>query len=91
MTRNHDKRGYPSNNTIGFDVSLEERAELDQIAASRGMNRTALILESLESREFIFIPNQKIFNALAPQFAAIDMELSRIRRSQEGGNGNHDN
>ena len=67
--------------TIGFRVTREQNAEIDNLVAISGMTKQDYIVSSLTERNIVVTPNARVQQALARRMDHIYAELRRIERA----------
>lgn len=67
--------------TIGFRVTREQNAEIDDLVAISGMTKQDYIVSRLTERGIIVTPNARVQQALARRMDDIYAELRRIERA----------
>ena len=67
--------------TIGFRVTREQNAEIDELVAISGMTKQDYIVSRLTERGIIVTPNARVQQALARRMDRIYAELKRIERA----------
>lgn len=67
--------------TIGFRVTREQNAEIDELVAISGMTKQDYIVSRLTERSIVMTPNARVQQALARHMDRIYAELRRIERA----------
>ena len=67
--------------TIGFRVTREQNAEIDELVAISGMTKQDYIVSRLTERSIVVTPNARVQQALARRMDRIYAELRRIERA----------
>ena len=67
--------------TIGFRVTREQNAEIDDLVAISGMTKQDYIVSRLTERGIIVTPNARVQQALARRMDRVYAELRRIERA----------
>ncbi len=67
--------------TIGFRVTREQNAEIDELVAISGMTKQDYIVSRLTERSIVVTPNARVQQALARHMDRIYAELRRIERA----------
>jgi hypothetical protein len=67
--------------TIGFRVTREQNAEIDELVAITGMTKQDYIVSRLMDRSIVVTPNARVQQALARHMDRIYAELRRIERA----------
>ena len=67
--------------TIGFRVTREQNAEIDDLVAISGMTKQDYIVSRLTERSIVVTPNARVQQALARRMDRIYAELRRIERA----------
>ena len=67
--------------TIGFRVTREQNAEIDELVAITGMTKQDYIVSRLMDRSIVVTPNARVQQALARRMDRIYAELRRIERA----------
>jgi len=67
--------------TIGFRVTREQNAAIDELVALSGMTKQDYIVSRLTERGIIVTPNARVQQALARRMDRIYVELRRIERA----------
>ena len=67
--------------TIGFRVTREQNAEIDELVAISGMTKQDYIVSRLTERIIVVTPNARVQQALARHMDRIYAELRRIERA----------
>ena len=67
--------------TIGFRVTREQNAEIDELVAITGMTKQDYIVSRLTERSVIVKPNARVQQALARRMDRVYAELRRIGRA----------
>ena len=67
--------------TIGFRVTREQNAEIDELVAISGMTKQDYIVSRLTERSIVATPNARVQQALARRMDHIYAELRRIERA----------
>ena len=67
--------------TIGFRVTREQNAEIDNLVAISGMTKQDYIVSSLTERNIVVTPNARVQQALARRMDRVYAELRRIERA----------
>ena len=69
--------------TIGFRVTREQNAEIDELVAISGMTKQDYIVSRLTERSVIVKPNARVQQALARRMDRIYAELRRVERADD--------
>lgn len=69
--------------TIGFRVTREQNAAIDELVALSGMTKQDYIVSRLTERGIIVTPNARVQQALARRMDRIYAELRRIERADD--------
>ena len=69
--------------TIGFRVTREQNAAIDELVAISGMTKQDYIVSRLTERSVIVTPNARVQQALARRMDRIYAELRRIERADD--------
>ncbi len=69
--------------TIGFRVTREQNAEIDELVAISGMTKQDYIVSRLTERSIVVTPNARVQQALARHMDRIYAELRRIERASD--------
>ena len=67
--------------TIGFRVTREQNAAIDELVALSGMTKQDYIVSRLTERGIIVTPNARVQQALARRMDRIYAELRRVERA----------
>ena len=67
--------------TIGFRVTREQNAEIDELVAISGMTKQDYIVSRLTERSIVVTPNARVQQALARRMDRVYAELRRIERA----------
>lgn len=67
--------------TIGFRVTREQNAEIDELVAISGMTKQDYIVSRLTERSVIVTPSARVQQALARRMDRIYAELRRVERA----------
>lgn len=67
--------------TIGFRVTREQNAEIDDLVAISGMTKQDYIVSRLTERSIVVTPNARVQQALARRMDRVFAELRRIERA----------
>lgn len=67
--------------TIGFRVTREQNAAIDELVAISGMTKQDYIVSRLTERSVIVTPNARVQQALARRMDRIYAELRRVERA----------
>ena len=64
--------------TIGFRVTREQNAEIDELVAISGMTKQDYIVKRLECEEIIAKPSSRLYKALRDDMRLVYRELARL-------------
>ena len=64
--------------TIGFRVTREQNAEIDELVAISGMTKQDYIVKRLECEEIIAKPSARLYKALRDDMRLVYRELARL-------------
>ena len=67
--------------TIGFRVTREQNAEIDELVSISGMTKQDYIVSRLTERSIVVTPNARVQQALARRMDRVYAELRRIERA----------
>ena len=76
--KSRDRHGRWRARTIGFRVSEEENAYIDEAVALSGLTKQDYIVNKLLNRDVVVVGNPRVFKALKSKMDNIYNELLRI-------------
>ena len=85
--KNLDKHNRWRNKTIGFRMSPEEAAQLDEAVRLSGLTKQDYITKKLLDREVIVQPSPRVYKALRDRLDEVLDELRIINDVQTGNDG----
>ena len=80
--KNRDEHNRWRNKTIGFRMSPEEAAQLDEAVRLSGLTKQDYITKKLLDREVIVQPSPRVYKALRDRLDEVLDELKRIDDGQ---------
>ena len=80
--KNRDEHNRWRNKTIGFRMSSEEAAQLDEAVRLSGLTKQDYITKKLLDREVIVQPSPRVYKALRDRLDEVLGELKRIDDGQ---------
>lgn len=85
--KNRDEHNRWRNKTIGFRMSPEEAAQLDEAVRLSGLTKQDYITKKLLDREVIVQPSPRVYKALRDRLDEVLDELRIINDVQTGNDG----
>ena len=85
--KNRDEHNRWRNKTIGFRMSSEEAAQLDEAVRLSGLTKQDYITKKLLDREVIVQPSPRVYKALRDRLDEVLDELRIINDVQTGNDG----
>ena len=85
--KNRDEHNRWRNKTIGFGMSSEEAAQLDEAVRLSGLTKQDYITKKLLDREVIVQPSPRVYKALRDRLDEVLDELRIINDVQTGNDG----
>lgn len=85
--KNRDEHNRWRNKTIGFRMSSEEAAQLDEAVRLSGLTKQDYITKKLLDREVIVQPSPRVYKALRDRLDEVLDELRIINEVQTGNDG----
>lgn len=81
--KNLDKKNRLRSVVVGFRMSPEENADLNQRVLLSGLTKQDYIIRRLQEREIIVYGNPRVYKALKGQMELIYNELLRLRSGND--------
>ena len=85
--KNRDEHNRWRNKTIGFRMSPEEAAQLDEAVRLSGLTKQDYITKKLLDREVIVQPSPRVYKALRDRLEEVLEEVRIINDVQTGNDG----